>query len=155
MVGFGKYCLIALIGVGLGMPVDVAAQAKHPTPKSEVRSEQLKHSAAAKNEFREEASRTFLHKNWQVQSSCDDKAGGDKISTGGYEAGGWHHANIPATVVGVLVTDKTYPDPNYGTNLKNFPGMYISDKVFFLRMWICRRGVHLLVRGGFARNLQR
>ncbi len=39
--------------------------------------------------------------------------------------------DIPATVVGVLVTDKTYPDPNYGTNLKNFPGMYISEKTVF------------------------
>jgi exo-1,4-beta-D-glucosaminidase len=29
------------------------------------------------------------------------------------------------------VTDKTYPDPNYGTNLKSFPGMDYSSKDFF------------------------
>ena len=48
-------------------------------------------------------------KGWQVQSSCDDRAGGDKISSAGFEAGRWHRTDIPATVVGVLVTDKTYP----------------------------------------------
>ena len=31
----------------------------------------------------------------------------------------------------MLVTDKTYPDPNYGTNLKSFPGMNYSDKNLF------------------------
>ncbi|PYT49250.1 MAG: glycosyl hydrolase family 2, partial [Acidobacteria bacterium] len=34
-------------------------------------------------------------------------------------------------MVGVLVADKTYPDPNYGTNLKSFPGMNYSDKTIF------------------------
>jgi exo-1,4-beta-D-glucosaminidase len=34
-------------------------------------------------------------------------------------------------VVGALVADKTYPDPNYGTNLKSFPGMNHSSETFF------------------------
>src|SRR6202030_775978 len=109
MVGFRKYWLIAVTaaGVGLAVPANVAAQAKQSsTPQGKVRNEQLKHSGAAKSEMRKGADKTFLHK-------------------------GWHHAGIPATVVGVLVTDKTYPDPNYGTNLANFPGMSISDKLFF------------------------
>jgi exo-1,4-beta-D-glucosaminidase len=73
----------------------------------------------------------YLHKNWQVQSSCDAKAYGEQISSTGFDAKGWHKAAIPATVVGALVTDKTYPDPNFGTNLKSFPGMNYSDKTFF------------------------
>lgn len=75
--------------------------------------------------------RTYLHKNWQIQSSCDVKAGGEQISTVGFEAGSWHKSDIPSTVVGALVTDKTYPDPNYGTNLKSFPGMDYSSKGLF------------------------
>src|SRR3989442_15922355 len=75
--------------------------------------------------------RTYLHKNWQIQSSCEVKAAGEQISSAGFDAKGWHKTDIPATVVGALVTDKTYPDPNYGTNLKSFPGMNYSDKNLF------------------------
>ena len=75
--------------------------------------------------------RSYLHKNWQIQSSCEVKAGGEQISLAGFDAKSWHKSDIPATVVGALVTDKTYPDPNYGTNLKSFPGMNYSDKNLF------------------------
>jgi exo-1,4-beta-D-glucosaminidase len=75
--------------------------------------------------------RIYLHKNWQIQSSCEVKATGEQISTVGFDTKGWHKADIPATVVGALVTDKTFSDPNYGTNLKTFPGMNYSDKNLF------------------------
>ncbi|HXN97377.1 MAG TPA: beta galactosidase jelly roll domain-containing protein [Candidatus Acidoferrales bacterium] len=75
--------------------------------------------------------RIYLHKNWQIQSSCEVKAVGEQISLVSFDAKGWHKAEVPATVVGALVTDKTYPDPNYGTNLKSFPGMNYSDKNLF------------------------
>jgi exo-1,4-beta-D-glucosaminidase len=78
-----------------------------------------------------ESDKLFLHKDWQLQSSCDAKAGGAEISAVGFNASGWHHADVPSTVVGALVTDKTYPDPTYGTNLKSFPGMDYSSKTFF------------------------
>jgi len=73
----------------------------------------------------------LLHEDWQLQSSCEAKAGGAEISTAGFNAKGWHRTDIPSTVVGALVTDKTYPDPTYGTNLKSFPGMDYSSKTFF------------------------
>ncbi len=79
----------------------------------------------------ESPARTYLHKNWQIQSSCEVKAAGEQISLAGFDAKGWHKSDVPATVVGALVTDKTYPDPNYGTNLKSLPGMNYSDKTFF------------------------
>ncbi len=79
----------------------------------------------------EQPAKLFLHKNWQVQSSCESKATGEQISQAGFAAEGWHHSDIPATVVGVLVTDKTYPDPNYGLNLKSFPGMNYSSRSLF------------------------
>ncbi len=78
-----------------------------------------------------ESGKIFLHHGWQVQSSCVAKESGEKISLPGFDASSWHKTDIPATVVGVLVTDKTYPDPNYGTNLKSFPGMDYSDKTIF------------------------
>src|SRR6267378_4035091 len=79
----------------------------------------------------ERPTRIYLHKNWQIQSSCEAKAAGEQISSAGFDTKSWHKADIPATVVGALVTDKTYPDPNYGTNLKSFPGMDYSSKDFF------------------------
>jgi len=66
-----------------------------------------------------------------MQSSCVDKSSGASISTVGYAAKDWHKAEVPGTVVGALVGDRTLPDPNYGMNLKQFPGMdYSSKKVF-------------------------
>ncbi|HXM94291.1 MAG TPA: beta galactosidase jelly roll domain-containing protein [Candidatus Dormibacteraeota bacterium] len=85
----------------------------------------------AAEETAQSGAKTFLHKQWQIQSSCEKAGTGERISTSGFEAKGWHKTDIPATVVGVLVTDKTYPDPNYGTNLKSFPGMHESNKTFF------------------------
>ncbi|HEY4817961.1 MAG TPA: glycoside hydrolase family 2 TIM barrel-domain containing protein [Candidatus Acidoferrum sp.] len=79
----------------------------------------------------EEPARIYLHKDWQIQSSCQAKASGAEISAAGFDAKGWHHSDIPSTVVGALVNDKTYPDPDYGTNLKSFPGMNYSSKSFF------------------------
>jgi exo-1,4-beta-D-glucosaminidase len=76
-------------------------------------------------------SRMYLHGAWQIQSSCEVKATGAQISTLGFDASGWHAANVPTTVVGALVGDKTYPDPFYATNLHSFPGMYPSNKILF------------------------
>src|SRR5450432_2415615 len=113
MSRFRRYCLLAATTAAIISPARIAADSKRTAPKTA------------------EAAKTYLHKNWQVQSSCDDKAPADKIYTPGFDAAKWHRSDIPATVVGVLVTDKSLPDPNYGTNLKNFPGMYFSEKIFF------------------------
>jgi exo-1,4-beta-D-glucosaminidase len=70
--------------------------------------------------------RQYLHGTWRMQSSCLDNAKGEQISTAGFDASKWHAAEVPGTVVGALVTDKSLPDPNYGMNLKKFPG-FVSD----------------------------
>lgn len=75
--------------------------------------------------------RTYLGKNWQIQSSCEAKATGDQISVTSFDAAGWHRGDIPATVVGALVADKTYRDPDYAVNLDSFPGMSHSNKELF------------------------
>lgn len=77
------------------------------------------------------ASTVSLNEGWQIQSSCEVKAGGEQVSQLGFATTGWHKTTVPNTVVGTLVDDKTYPDPTYGTNLKKFPGMNYSDKNLF------------------------
>src|SRR6266849_4277379 len=63
---------------------------------------------------------------WRMQSSCTDKSSGEQISTPGFSAANWHKAELPGTVVGALVEDKTLPDPNYGVNLKSFAGVSLG-----------------------------
>jgi exo-1,4-beta-D-glucosaminidase len=63
-----------------------------------------------------------------MQSSCVDKSAGEAISAPGFDAKSWHNAEIPGTVVGALVADKTLPDPDYGMNLKSFPGVSLGGE---------------------------
>ncbi len=63
-----------------------------------------------------------LSTGWQVQSSCQINAAGPQISTPGFRATGWHSTSVPATVVAALVADGTYPDPDFGMNLRKIPG---------------------------------
>ncbi len=78
-----------------------------------------------------ELARIYLHGNWQIQSSCEVKATGEQISSVGYESRDWHHAGAPTTVVGALIADKTYPDPFWATNLRDYPGTFPSNKQLF------------------------
>jgi exo-1,4-beta-D-glucosaminidase len=75
--------------------------------------------------------RTYLHKDWQLQSSCLEKSKGQEISVPGFDARRWHKTDIPATVVTALVADGTYPDPNFGTNLQSMPGMNYPQEPYF------------------------
>jgi exo-1,4-beta-D-glucosaminidase len=88
-------------------------------------------AGAAGQDAAEPGTRVYLHKEWQIQSSCVAKATGEQVSTAGFDASSWHKSDLPTTVVGALVTDKTYPDPYFGTNLKTLPGMNYSNKSFF------------------------
>jgi exo-1,4-beta-D-glucosaminidase len=72
-----------------------------------------------------------LLRGWEIQSSCEVKTTGDKVSQAGFATEGWHKSTIPNTVVGTLVDDKTYAEPMLGTNLKSLPGMNYSSATFF------------------------
>ena len=74
------------------------------------------------------ASPIFLHSNWRLESSCKLTAKAEAISLPGFDDSKWHPALVPGTVVGALVADKTLPDPNYGENLKSFPGGFNDNK---------------------------
>ena len=75
--------------------------------------------------------RIYIHNNWQMQSSCEVKASGEQVSSVGYDVKGWHKTEVPSTVVGALVTDKTYPDPFWEKNLQSYPGTFPSNKELF------------------------
>ena len=64
-----------------------------------------------------------LHEGWTLQTSAKIQAKGDVISTPKFIPKGWHEATVPTTVVAALVKDKTFPDPLFGMNLRQYPGM--------------------------------
>jgi exo-1,4-beta-D-glucosaminidase len=77
------------------------------------------------------ATRQYLDGTWRIQSSCTDTAKAEQISAVGYDTSKWIPAEVPGTVVGAQVTDKVLPDPDYGMNLKQFPGFVNDTKGVF------------------------
>jgi exo-1,4-beta-D-glucosaminidase len=67
--------------------------------------------------------RLALRDGWALQTSAKVEAKGEVISTAKFIPRGWHKATVPTTVVAALVKDKTLPDPYFGMNLRNFPGL--------------------------------
>jgi len=67
--------------------------------------------------------RINLDKSWLIQSSAKVTELGSVISTTKFQPRDWYPAAIPSTVVAALVDNKVYPDPNFGMNLRSFPGM--------------------------------
>jgi len=63
-----------------------------------------------------------LREGWAIQTSAQVREGGEAISRPGFATTGWHRAAVPTTVVAALVTDGTYPDPDFGMNLRKIPG---------------------------------
>ena len=60
----------------------------------------------------------MLHEGWSLQTSAKVEAKGEIISTPQFSPQGWHSATVPTTVVAALIKDKTFPDPFFGTNLR-------------------------------------
>ncbi len=64
-----------------------------------------------------------LKSGWQIQSSCKVAEKGDVISSAQFKPEGWYKATVPGGVLANLVADKVYPEPHYGTNLRQIPGV--------------------------------
>jgi exo-1,4-beta-D-glucosaminidase len=64
-----------------------------------------------------------LHDHWTLQTSAKVETKGEVISTTAFVPKGWHDVTVPTTVVAALVQDKTLPDPFFGMNLRQFPGV--------------------------------
>lgn len=59
---------------------------------------------------------------WLVQSSSVVGQDGRQLSSHHVDASAWYTANLPATVLGVLVAHGVYPDPFVGMNFLELPG---------------------------------
>ena len=70
-----------------------------------------------------EAGRIALADGWKLQSSRKVDQSGEVLSKPGFQATGWYPVNVPTTVVSALVKNKVLPDPFYGMNLRQFPGV--------------------------------
>jgi len=64
-----------------------------------------------------------LRDGWQLQSSGKVDEAGATISTPKFIPKNWRVVSVPTTVVAALVKDKVYPNPDFGMNLRSFPGM--------------------------------
>jgi exo-1,4-beta-D-glucosaminidase len=64
-----------------------------------------------------------LKSGWQIQSSCKVADKGDVISTAQFKPQDWYKAVVPGGVLATLVMDKVYPEPYYGMNLRQIPGV--------------------------------
>jgi len=69
------------------------------------------------------AGKLALKGGWSLQSSGKVPDGGEIISTVPYQPKNWYSVTVPTTVVAALVKDKVYPDPAFGMNLRQIPGV--------------------------------
>ncbi|MGC2195795.1 MAG: glycoside hydrolase family 2 protein [Terriglobales bacterium] len=60
---------------------------------------------------------------WTLQPSCKVEQSGEVLSRPAFQAKGWYPASVPSTVVSALVKHKALPDPLFGMNLRQFPGV--------------------------------
>jgi exo-1,4-beta-D-glucosaminidase len=69
------------------------------------------------------SSKIRLADGWMLQSSSKVDQSGEILSKAGFQPKGWHPVSVPSTVVSALVKDKVLPDPTFGMNLRQFPGV--------------------------------
>ena len=60
---------------------------------------------------------------WELQTSGKVGDSGEVISTTAYQTKNWYRVSVPTTVVAALVKHKVLPDPTYGMNLRQYPGV--------------------------------
>ena len=72
-----------------------------------------------------------LQDGWRIQSATKIPAQGALISSGGFQAGGWHLATVPTTVLAALVNDGVYTNIYFGTNLATIPTAPFTNSWWF------------------------
>lgn len=64
-------------------------------------------------------SRISLCNGWLIQSSAQVKEDGSAVSSSTFSPVDWYPAVVPSTILAALVNNGVYPDPYFGTNLKD------------------------------------
>ena len=70
-----------------------------------------------------DAARLPLTSGWTLQSSSKVEQSGEALSRPAFQPKGWYPVTVPTTVVAALVKHKVLPDPMFGMNLRQFPGV--------------------------------
>ncbi|HKA00501.1 MAG TPA: glycoside hydrolase family 2 TIM barrel-domain containing protein, partial [Candidatus Solibacter sp.] len=73
----------------------------------------------------------LFRQGWTIQSSADFRESGATLSTVGFRPTGWYTAPARSTVFSALVAAKKYPDPYFGMNLRDTPGVKYNIGVNF------------------------
>jgi exo-1,4-beta-D-glucosaminidase len=74
---------------------------------------------------------TPLREGWQVQSVCKLQAAGETIAIDAFAAQNWLQTTVPSTVLAAQVAAGVFPDPYFGTNLRQIPGTdYPIGRIF-------------------------
>ena len=81
-------------------------------------------AAAAQPSFQPAPSLTLpLREGWALQSSAKVAARGEAVSSTSFKASDWIKAEVPTTVVAAQVKSGLLPDPFYGMNIRQYPGV--------------------------------
>jgi exo-1,4-beta-D-glucosaminidase len=79
--------------------------------------------ALAQSTSRLDVGRHSLNSGWMLQSSAQAGEKGDIISTPAFQPKNWIKADVPTTVVAAQVKAGLLPDPLFGMNLRQYPGV--------------------------------
>jgi len=107
--------------IGLSFQLLVMSSFLAPRLVAQARTEQAK--PAAKTSASASETMFALRDGWSLQSSSKVEAKGEVISTPRFVPKAWYQASVPTTVVAALVKNKTLPDPDFGMNLRQMPGI--------------------------------
>ncbi len=81
-------------------------------------------AAAAQTSAQPAPSQTLpLREGWTLQSSTKVAGTGETISSASFQTADWIKADVPTTVVAAQVKSGLLPDPFYGMNLRQYPGV--------------------------------
>jgi exo-1,4-beta-D-glucosaminidase len=81
-------------------------------------------AAAAQPHFSGASATTLsLRDGWTLQTSEKVTGTGEAISSAPFDTRDWIHADVPTTVVAAQVKSGALPDPFYGMNLRQYPGV--------------------------------
>ena len=64
-----------------------------------------------------------LAEGWTLQALSKVPETGDVLSMPSFQPKDWYSVTVPTTVVAALVKQKVFPDPGFGMNLRQYPGM--------------------------------
>src|SRR5882762_10973825 len=64
-----------------------------------------------------------LAEGWTLASSSKVDQSGEVLSRPAFQPRNWYPVSVPTTVVSALVKHKVLPDPFFGMNLRQFPGV--------------------------------